>query len=399
MRTVSQHARLSASAAERWFNCPGSVKLSEGTPGATSFAAAQGTFAHAIAADCLVNGQSADVSFGQKAKLDGHEVVCDQEMVEGVQLYLDECNALQLKQRWVELSLLEALSKWDEDMGGTADFVTYDSDQKLLRVVDFKYGAGTFVSADFNKQLMLYAFGAMLAVNKPVDTVEVYIVQPRYEGAEPVRMQLFPAWDLMEFAGTAAHAAKCTRLPDAPLTPGPWCKKTFCPNARTCPALEKYQHALVAAQFSDVAPYDPKALQTALDAIPLVEQRISAIREFAYMQAMNGRPVPGYKLVAKRAKRAWNNETAVIKWAKDRAIDPFEPASLKSPAQLEKGLRKPEKTELTPFISAVSSGESLVPETDPRPAVSKTITADDFDAINSREVAPQQLTVDNLFKE
>jgi hypothetical protein len=397
---VSQHARLSASAAERWMNCPGSVPLSEATPGTTSFEAVQGTFAHDLAATCLLDGAPASVFLGREAVIDGHKVKCDQEMVDGIQVYLDTCQDLHLKQRWIELGLLDSLSKWDADLGGTADYVTYDPDGKLLRVVDFKYGAGVFVSAEDNKQLMMYAFGAMLAVNKPVEAVEVYIVQPRYEGAAPVRMQLFPAWDLMEFAGSVAGAAAKTRLKDAPLVPGSWCKKTFCPNARTCPALEKYQHAIVAAQFSDVKPYDPKALQSALDAIPLVEERIKAIREFAYLQAMNGRPVPGYKLVAKRARRAWNDETAVIKWAEARAVDPYEPRTLLSPAQMEKAVAKAERKELAPFISSLSSGESLVPESDPRPAISKTVTADDFEVVNSREAAaPKQLTVDNLFQE
>ena len=99
----------------------------------------------------------------------------------------------------------------------------------------------------------------------------------------------------------------------------------------------------------------------------------------------------------KRGRRHWTDEDAVIKWAKDRAIEPFEKPELKSPAQLEKGLKKPEKTELAAFTATVSSGTALGPDTDARPPVGKQITADDFEAIGSPQAAPKQLTAENLF--
>ena len=363
---MTAHARLSASAAERWMNCYGSVAAIEKLPEAPSSpAAAEGTKAHDIAADCLTGGTP----------------TIPDDMAEGIQLYLDTCARLKLDQRWIELPLTDALSEWDSDLGGTADFVTYSPTKKLLRVVDFKFGAGLFVSADDNKQLKVYALGALLAINRPVDMVEVYIVQPRFEGAEPVRMQSFPAHDLLEFAGDIAHAAKATRLPDAPFTAGPWCKKTFCPNARGCPALEKMQHALVKQEFGDVVPFDPKQLADALTAIPLVEARIRAIKEFAYERAVAGDQIPGWKLVDKRPRRQWTDEKAVISWAESRAINPFETPAVKSPAQMEKGLKKQEKTELAQFTASVSGGSTLVAESDARPAVSAMITVDAFDVI------------------
>ena len=378
---MTAHARLSASAAERWMNCYGSVAAIEKLPEAPSSpAAAEGTKAHDIAADCLTGGTP----------------TIPDDMAEGIQLYLDTCARLKLDQRWIELPLTDALSEWDSDLGGTADFVTYSPTKKLLRVVDFKFGAGLFVSADDNKQLKVYALGALLAINRPVDTVEVYIVQPRFEGAEPVRMQSFPAHDLLEFAGDIAHAAKATRLPDAPFTAGPWCRKTFCPNARQCPALERMQHALVKQEFSDVVAYDPKKLADALTAIPLVEERIKAIKEFAYERAVAGDAIPGWKLVDKQPRRHWTNEKAVVAWAKKRAIEPYEEPVVKSPAQLEKGLGKAEKAELAEFTAKVSSGSTLVPESDKRPAISKQVTINDFEVIGGTS-EPKRLTANNLF--
>jgi hypothetical protein len=293
------------------------------------------------------------------------------------------------------MPLAAALRTWDEDLGGTADYVTYHAGKRLLRVVDFKYGAGTFVDVEDNKQAMVYALGVLLQVNQPVDTVEIYIVQPRYEGAEPVRMQSFPAWKLMDFAGDVAEAAAATRRADAPLKAGPWCAKTFCPNRADCPALQQQEHALMAYDFAAV-PVAPATLAQWLTSVPLVKERIKAIEELAYQQAVGGVPIPGWKLVDKRARRQWTDEQKVIEWAKQRAIEPFEEPSLKSPAQLEKGLKKAEKGELAEFTVSVSSGSVLVPEGDARPAISKQITVDDFAAIGG-PAEPKQLTASNLF--
>ena len=394
MIDATDHARCSASSAERWLNCPGSINLTGARQSPTSYAAAEGTYAHAIAAGCINRGGSPNTWLGCKTGVDGHEIECDQEIVDGVQLYLDAVNKLKLDADWVELSLHDALKSWDQDLGGTADYATCNA--KLLRVVDFKYGAGVFVSADDNKQLKTYALGALLAIGRPVETVEVYIIQPRYEGVEPVRMQSFPAYDLMEFAGDLAVGAQATRQSDAPLNPGPWCSKTFCPNAAICPALERKQHMLIKQEFGAVVPVDLDKLAEALAAIPLVKERIKAIEELAYAEATAGRKLPGYKLVDKRPRRQWTDEAAVIKWAKERAIEPFENPSLKSPAQLEKGLKKPEKAELAQFTASVSSGTTLAPETDARQAVSKAITVEDFTAIGGPVKAQLQSPAFNL---
>lgn len=401
MSAPSSHARCSASAAERWLNCPGSINLAAGKPNTTSAAAAEGTYAHNLAAQGLSHeietGIEPRASFykGHKATVDGFPVECDSEMVDGIQLYFDTIHSLHLAENWVEMPLLTALQAWDKDLGGMADYVAYSPRKKLLRVIDFKYGAGVFVDVAGNKQAMLYALGAMLELGAPVDTVEIYIVQPRYEGAEPVRKDSFTVWQLMEFAGDVAEGAAATRRPDAPLNPGAWCSKSFCPNRADCPALHAQETALMTQEFAIVG-VDPTTLAKWLVAVPLVKERLKAIEELAYQQALSGVQIPGHKLVEKRARRQWTDENKVIAWAKERAIEPFAEPELKSPAQLEKGLKKAEKAELAEFTVSLSSGTVLVPEGDVRPAVNKAITVDDFAAIGG-PAEPQQLTATNLF--
>lgn len=326
--------------------------------------------------------------FGNKTIIDGHEVECDQEMVDGIVVYLDAIRAdiLPGDVTWTEMPLLEALQKVDKDFGGTADHVRYRPSTFHLKVTDLKFGSGTYVDVSDNKQLKKYALGAMIASDKLIQTVEVCIVQPRHEGSEPIRSETFAAVDILDFVADLKEAAAATRLPNAPLKSGTWCK--FCPNARTCPELERHQHALVAQQFAVGAPYDPDALAKALTSIPLVKERIKAIEEFAYAEATRGSEIPGFKLVAKRANRKWADEDELRQWGIRENVNVFDAPELLSVAQLEKrvkeaapkGKKKDAGDALKPFVVKQSSGNTLVPESDNRPPA-KTVSAEDFNLL------------------
>ena len=376
------HARLSASSAHRWLACPGSVG---GKGGAPSIYSATGTFAHDIAAKCLLNNAPASDFLCKRAKVDGFDVECDLEMVDGVQLYIDaiDSDRVPSDKTWVEMPLLKALRRIDPDLGGTADFVRYRASDKTLRVWDFKYGSGTYVEAESNEQMMIYAMGAMLECGEPVEQVAVTIVQPRFEGAAPERSWVFDAPDILDFVADVKAAAARSREKDAPLAAGDHCK--FCPKAASCPELEKKRHAVMAAEFADVSALTPERVAAALADIPLLKGRITAIEEYAYAQATAGVEIPGYKLVDKRPVRKWKSEGDVIMWAQAVAVDCYAPREVLSPAQLEKALAKDaprgKKKEfvkvLEPFIEKVSSGTALVPVSDERPPA-KVVTAVDF---------------------
>ncbi|MFO0254501.1 MAG: DUF2800 domain-containing protein [Betaproteobacteria bacterium] len=386
---MSTHARLSASAASRWMNCSGSVKLSEGQPNPPTIHSATGTVAHHMAAHCLEKDTAPSDILGQVYDEDGFKITVDQEMVDAVNLYISEieADAQPGDGTWVEMPLLDALAKIDPDFGGTADYVRYRPSAKHLRVMDFKYGAGTYVEADDNKQLKIYALGAVLQVAKPVTEVEVVIVQPRFEGARPVRSWSFKASGILDFVADLQEAAEKTRLPGPPLAAGDWCG--FCPAKRICPEITKKRNAILAAEFGEVVNH--AELATLLAAVPQVKAQIKAIEELAYREATAGREIPGFKLVDKRATRKWKDgeKGALIEWAQTNAIDPYEKPELKSPAALEKELAKDaprgKKKEigkvLEPFVEKVSSGYALVPASDDRPAV-KQISINDFAVVD-----------------
>lgn len=404
---MTQHATCSASAASRWMACPGSIRMSEGIPRSSSRDAAQGTLAHTIASDILMSNKNVNLWLGVKQSVDGHAFTVDQEMIDGVKFYLDICFS-DFKGgdvAYAEMDTTAALCKLHPRLGGTADRVRYRPSTRHLRVTDFKYGAGVIVEVEDNKQLLVYALGAMLSLPPgiPVESVTVTIVQPRAEHEDGrVRDWTFKAVEILDFAAELVTAAKATEAENAPLVPGP-AQCRWCPAARVCPALEQRHHALVAADFSAAVTYDPQKLSLTLESLPLVEARIKAIREFAYEEAMRGNPPPGFKLVEKRAIRRWKSEADVVEWAQKRAVDPYAPRELKSPAQLEKAVNKSEKNELTQFTEKQSSGLTLVPTSDERP-VAKKIEATDFAVIEQKGYATvggvaerEQLTAINLF--
>jgi hypothetical protein len=116
-------------------------------------------------------------------------------------------------------------------------------------------------------------------------------------------------------------------------------------------------------------PIDQIALQ--LEQADTIESYIKDLRALAMQMLENGQTVPGFKLVAKRGTRQWVDEQKVVKWADENklAIADVWESKMKSPAQIEKGLKK-YKIELpSELVVSVSSGSTLAPESDSRPTV------------------------------
>lgn len=382
----STHARLSASSASRWMLCPGSVRLSQGVPSTSSEYAAEGTYAHHIAAECLYDGLDAADWIGKTREVDGFTFECTEEMAEAVQTYLDFIREYETDEDVVsvEVDLTPALQTLHQDFGGIADYINYRPSSKTLRVVDYKHGSGVFVSVEGNKQLKYYGLGALLESGEPAEWVELVVAQPRCGAEETIRIWRFSAVELVDFAADLLEAVEQVYAEDAPLVPGEvQCK--FCPAAVKCPELEKHQNALVSMDFDIVSsdtPYmDPEQLAEALRIFPLVESRISQIREYAYQEGLKGTPPPGFKVVEKVGRRKWKDEAEAEAWADMILGDgAFTQPKLKTAPQIEKLLDKEDKKELEDLVEMVSSGYTLVPESDKRPPA-MLAAPDEFDKV------------------
>lgn len=376
------HSKLGASQMHRWAECPGSVKLSANIDSPTSAYAAEGTVAHEIAAECLEHSLSPSEVIGETRQCEGHEIEVTEEMADAVLMYLttvrgDFGEYSERPELLVEHKF--HLTDIHDDLYGTADCVALYREQKLLRVYDYKHGAGVAVEVENNKQLFYYALGALLTCGAPVTDVEIIIVQPRCPHPDgPVRRHLIKAIDLLYFSADLLDAVHRTEAKDAPLAAGDWCR--WCAAAGICPELRKQAQEAAKKEFGPHLNYDPQELAETLDALPRVEAWIESVRQFAYGEALHGRCPPKYKLVEKRATRKWIDEhTAELELQKLglSESDLYAPQKLLSPAQVEKKLGKKEKKALDPLVQAVSSGTTLVHDSDNRAAV-KTDARSDF---------------------
>lgn len=362
------HSTLGASSMYRWSKCPGSVRLSKGIPTTTSSYAEEGTRAHEIAAETLKTGMLPEVPG------------LDDEMRDAINTYL---SAIQDDTSYYgeggDLMLIEHrfnLESVYPGCFGTADCVSYFQKTRRLIVYDYKHGQGIPVEVQehgtANPQLQYYGLGALISTGYPCDEVELVIVQPRCPHPDgPIRRTTLPAMELLDFCADLIDYAKATERPDAPLHPGDHCR--FCPAAGICPALHTQSQLVAKTEFAPTLSYEPKTLSETLHKLAMVEAWAKSVREFAYGEAMHGRTPPGWKLVPKRATRRWKECATVesisqlVGLPEEHLID----AKLKSPAQIEKMLASHGKTLIEEFITAESSGTSLVPDTDRREALRK----------------------------
>ena len=370
------HSILGASSSHRWLNCPGSIRLSAGMPKTSSKYADEGTAAHELAETCLRSGGAANSYLGKIITVNETAYEVTHEMADAVQLYLDVLSADYKSAGFNPVLAIEQRFHLDwlyDGMFGTNDALV-GQPFGLLRVYDFKYGAGVAVDVTDNTQLMYYALGA--AHGETYDEVELIIVQPRAQHVDgPVRRQRMSVAELDRWADQVLlPGAEKTEKADAPTNAGEWCR--FCPAMAICPAQKEVAVRSAQFAFQDkpqappmAASLAPSELRQILDKASMIEAWLESCREHARLLLEQGADPNdlGYKLVAGRASRKWIDEADAEKFLTTLDIDPFE-HKLKSPAQAEKALRGPAKKALEDMVQTVR-GVQLAPLSDKREAV------------------------------
>ena len=384
-KTEEKHSSLGASSSKRWMACPGSVRLCADIPSTTSKYAEEGTDAHALGEYCL-NKKIRNVSKQINMPIPNRDAYSDGEMCNAVQVYVDAVlNDLQDTDK----AKLVVEHKFDlghvgKDMFGTADAALFTP--KLARVYDYKHGAGVYVQVEDNTQGMYYALGAVHELAPKAKEVEMVIIQPRCAIGEPVRRWRIPTKDLYAWRDNELKpAVKAALAPDAPLISGEWCSSTFCPGQAQCPKLAEQSYDLAKAEFGSVvtditlpAPelLSIEAVAKILGFAPILASYAKEVANFAIKTLEAGSKVPGYKLVRKRANRAWL-EGAEEKLKDEYGDDAFVQTDpeLKSPAQIDK-LGKEAKTFATDLWEKPEGGVTIASADDKREEVAATAATD-----------------------
>jgi hypothetical protein len=371
---MTAHAKLSASGAHRWMACPGSVNAEGGRVDRTSSFAEEGTRAHDIMEIALKSGKPC------------RELTQDHEMADFVQVYVDYVNSLIKKEDSVFIERRVDFSEWVPGGFGTADTIIMDGDR--IHIVDLKYGKGVAVFAENNPQAMLYALGAYadFMFMGDFETIRISIVQPRLDSISEWEIGVT---DLLKFGETVRQAAEATEAPKAKRIPGEkQCK--FCKAKADCPALMKLTSDTLMADFDQLDEATPpnrlddEQMRVALENKHLIEAWLLSVENFAKERLAMGEPFPGFKLVEGRSVRRWSDEKeAELGLTAFIGPDDAFTRKLISPTQAEKLLGKTKKGLIQDLIVKPPGSPSLAKESDPRPAITATIS--DFDALDDSE--------------
>jgi hypothetical protein len=190
--------------------------------------------------------------------------------------------------------------------------------------------------------------------------VELVIIQP-----PTIKRWTTTIERIKQFEQTLVRAVKLAQQPDAPLKNGDHCR--WCAAKPVCPVMTGAVDRAVAIKMDKI---DVDKIGAYLHNADLLEDWIKDLRALAEEMMKKGKPVTGWKMVPKRATRSWVKEedakVALLKHLKESEVIE---TKLVSPAAAEK-LLKSQKIKLPDGLTvAISSGNTIAPESDPRPAV------------------------------
>lgn len=400
---MPKHAKLSASGAELWTNCPGSVHMAELFPETTSPAAEEGTLAHALAQTMIENARAGSISpqisaeymverdnvnafYSVHKELAGSFDDMKKTLEPYVDYVIEEYEAIRKKDAAAELMTEQHVDFSDIVPGGfgTSDVVIIGDD--TCEVIDLKYGKGVPISAIANPQIRLYTYGTMSAFDLSYDfsQVKMVIYQPRLDS---VTSEELTADDLRSWGKAVIVPAAKRALSKSPkYNPGPWCKSHFCPAAGSCKARAAKMHEfedMIERRRKDNAVLSGDDMGRALSAAREYTAWAKDLENEALELAQSGEAVTGWKVVESVAKRKYKSEEIVAATLVKAGYDPalIYEKKLLGVTKMTQLMGKKEFHEVLEEPGLVFKPEgapTLAPESDKRPAIVTNVTADDF---------------------
>lgn len=236
---------------------------------------------------------------------------------------------------------------------GSADLLGRIGNRAI--VLDWKFGNGVAVEATENYQGMFYAAAAMRTLDtewvfEGATEIEIIIVQPPM-----IKRWVTTPKRIAEFEFDLVAAVKGPRTK---MATGEHCR--WCAAKPTCPMVTG---AVERAHKVDLIRLDAEKIGDYLTQAELLQSWIDDLQALAVEMLEKNVKVPGWKLVAKRGTRQWLKDQNAIDLLGDKAYV----TTVISVAQAEKIIGK--KKFPSDVAVSVSSGSTLAPEDDPRPAV------------------------------
>lgn len=369
------HAKLSASGASRWINCPPSVALESNFPDKPSQFAEEGTWAHAIAEKKLLK-------YINKSR---KKIPCeDKEMDEYTDQYKDYCvevyNKLRKKCKDTVFLVEQRLDFSTHVPGGfgTGDCVLISDSE--IHVIDLKYGKGVEVSAQDNPQLRLYGLGACNSFELlyDFDTVVVHIMQPRLDNvdSESISVKDLKAWA----NDVVVPAAQLADKGEGEFKCGSHCK--FCKAYAACKTQKEHNMSLLKFNYGDPNLMSLEDMQEVLAKVDDLKRWSESVKSYALDRILDGHEIPGYKAVEGRSNRIITDTEKVAALLQAEGFDEamiYKPQELLALGGLEKLVGKTDFAKLAKdYITKPEGKPTLALESDKRKSITRNDAQDDF---------------------
>jgi hypothetical protein len=354
-----QHSNIvGGSSAKRVINCPGSVALVQKMPPqASSSHADQGTLLHDIVSEMLEKDLAPESFIGRKYQGEVFtQDLLDSKLLPALAL-LDQVDPDKTMEYEVETRV--GFADLLPGVFGSNDLMGRIGNKAI--VLDWKFGSGVAVSAEENEQLMFYAAAAMRTpeaqwVFDGATEIELIIIQP-----PEIKRWTTTRARIQQFEIDLVTAVKAAEQPEAKLKHGDHCR--WCTAKPVCPIMTGAVDRAVQLKIDAI---DVDKIGAYLHNADLLEAWIKDLRALAEEMMKKGKPVTGWKMVPKRATRSWvKEEDAKVVLLQHLKESEVMVSKLISPAAAEKLMKKlPDG-----LTVAISSGNTIAPESDPRPAV------------------------------
>ena len=339
MPTPTEHALLSASSAHRWLACTAAPRFEEQFPNGTSDYAEEGSLAHSI---CELYARKhftvmTNRKFNSELKKLQAKPHYSDEMLKTAEKYVDYLREKAMSYPatpYVTFEVKVDFSDYVPEGFGTCDCVMIGGD--TLHITDYKHGKGVEVSAEENPQMRLYALGALKmfapVFGDSIKKVSMGICQPRITDDESEDGMTVE--ELREWGESIKPRAKEAYDGPGTFCPGEHCR--FCKGKAQCraradqnTAFEDFKDFAIegkaAPELQALSPEKraviglPPMLSDAEIGELLVRaeglvQWYKDLCEYATQNILNGKEIPGWKVVAGKSNRAFKDvETAFSK--------------------------------------------------------------------------------------
>lgn len=386
--TQVKHALLSPSGAERWLACTPSAVLEQQFKDTAGRAADEGTLAHKLG-ELLIRQKMKLVSKADYNKQ--FNAIKADDLYEDNMLEHADNYAVYVMEQFTEakmhtsdaLLFLEQrldLTAYIQEGFGTGDTVIIAD--RELKIIDLKYGKGVPVSAVNNKQMMLYALGALkdFYAIYDINQVSMTIYQPRLDTISTWEMSvpdLF-TWAEQELKPRAALAFEGK----GEYNPGLHCR--FCKAKARCRANADFNLAIAQDDFKAPELLSDEEIVAIMNKSDMFKTWLKGVDDYTLNEAVNnGKQWPGYKVVEGKSNRVYTDEGKVVEVLIEKGFEKdklYKPAEVIGITQMEKLIGKKNFPEYLKGLVIKPKGKlTLVPESDERLAYNSIESAqEDF---------------------